>query len=141
MFTESLEFKAQDSKTMEAGLTGFLNEGVHGWYENVTDKPYVVDKSRGWGIHFDFLETFLEYEPKVICMVRDLRQIIASMEKKFRANPLGHDPIVNWAEMSGTTVEKRADVWLRSQPVGLALERFGEIIRRGWVDYFLSLYK
>ena len=43
--------------------------------------------------------------------------------------------------MSGTTVEKRANVWLRSQPVGLALERFGEIIRRGWVDYFLPLYK
>lgn len=132
MFTESAEFKAQDTKTMEAGLIGFLNEGIHGWYDSVTDKPYVVDKSRGWGIHYDFLETFLEYEPKIICMVRDLRQIIASMEKKFRQNPLGHDPIVNWAEMSGTTVEKRADIWLRSQPVGLALERFGEIISRGW---------
>ena len=56
------------------------------------------------------------------------------MEKKFRQNPLGHDPIVNWAEMSGTTVEKRADIWLRSQPVGLALERFGEIISRGWAE-------
>ena len=137
MFNESNEFQAQDSKTMEDGLVGFLNEGIHGWYDNITDKPYVVDKSRGWGIHYDFLDAFLEYEPKIICMVRDLRQIIASMEKKFRENPLGHDPIVNWAEMSGTSIEKRADVWLRTQPVGLALERFGEIINRGWDKHML----
>ena len=137
MFNESNEFQAQDSETMKDGLIGFLNEGIHGWYDNITDKPYVVDKSRGWGIHYDFLDAFLEYEPKIICMVRDLRQIIASMEKKFRENPLAHDPIVNWAEMSGTTVEKRADVWLQTQPVGLALERFGEIIKRGWDKHML----
>ena len=59
------------------------------------------------------------------------------MEKKFRENPLTHDPIVNWSEMSGTTVEKRADVWLQTQPVGLALERFGEIIKRGWDKHML----
>jgi sulfotransferase len=122
---------------MSNGLIGFLNEGIHGWYDNITDKPYVVDKSRGWGIHYDFLDAFLEYEPKIICMVRDLRQIIASMEKKFRENPLAHDPIVNWSEMSGTTVEKRASVWLQTQPVGLALERFGEIIKRGWDKHML----
>jgi sulfotransferase len=126
------EFKAQDSKVMDEGLIGFCNEGIHGWYENITDKEYVVDKSRGWGIHYDFLETVLEYSPKIICMVRDLRQIISSMEKKFRENPLAHDPIVNWGEMSGTTVEKRANIWLQAQPVGLALERFDEIIKRGW---------
>ena len=137
MFSESNEFRAQDTKTMESGLVGFLNEGIHGWYDSITDKPYVVDKSRGWGIHYDFLDSFLEYEPKIICMVRDLRQIVASMEKKFRENSLSHDPIVNWSEMSGTTVEKRADIWLRTQPVGLALERFGEIIKRGWDKHML----
>ena len=137
MFTDSQEFKAQDGQTMEKGLVGFLNEGIHGWYENITDKSYIVDKSRGWGIHYDFLEAFLEYDPKIICMVRDLRQIVSSMEKKFRDNPLVYDPIVNWAEMSGTTVEKRADEWLQVQPLGLALERFGEIIKRGWDKHML----
>ena len=137
MFSESNEFKAQDAETMDKGLVGFLNEGIHGWYDSITDKPYVVDKSRGWGIHYDFLDAFLEYEPKIICMVRDLRQIIASMEKKFRANTLTHDPIVDWASMSGTTIEKRANTWLQTQPVGLGLERFGEIIKRGWDKHML----
>ena len=105
MYTESLEFKAQDTETMNKGFIHYCREGVHGWYDAVTDKPYVVDKSRGWGVHYDFLESFLGYQPKILCMVRDLRQIISSMEKKFRENPLTQDAIVNHANMSGTSRE------------------------------------
>lgn len=137
MFSDSPEFKAQDPAVMQSGLIGFLNEGIHGWYDSITDKPFVVDKSRGWGIHYDLLNTVLDYKPKIVCMVRDLRQIISSMEKKFRANPLVHDPIVDWSSMAGTSVEKRVDIWLRTQPIGLALERFGEIIRKGWDKHML----
>ena len=135
MYTESLEFKAQDTETMNKGFVTFCREGMHGWYDAVTDKPYVVDKSRGWGVHYDFLDAILGYKPKVLCMVRDLRQIISSMEKKFRENPLTQDPIVNHANMSGTSIAKRAEIWLNSQPVGLALERLSEIINRGWADH------
>ncbi len=136
MYTESLEFKAQDTELMNKGFTHYCREGIHGWYDVVTDKPYVVDKSRGWGVHYDFLNSFLGYEPKILCMVRDLRQIVSSMEKKFRENPLTQDPIVNHANMSGTSIAKRAEIWLNSQPVGLALERLSEIINRGWADNF-----
>ena len=135
MYTESLEFKAQDTETMNKGFVTFCREGMHGWYDAVTDKPYVVDKSRGWGVHYDFLDAILGYKPKVLCMVRDLRQIISSMEKKFRENPLTQDPIVNHANMSGTSIAKRAEIWLNSQPVGLALERLSEIINRGWAQH------
>jgi sulfotransferase len=64
-------------------------------------------------------------------MVRDLRDIFASMEKNYRKNPDKADPILNWAQMQGTTVPKRIDIWAQNPPVGMALERLSEIFRMG----------
>jgi sulfotransferase len=130
-YTQSPEFIAQDATLMQKGYLNFCKEGMHGFYDAITDKKYVVDKSRGWGVHFDFLQTILGEQPKIVVMVRDLRDIFASMESNFRRNPEKMQPIVNWEKMSGTTVPKRIDVWAQSQPVGLAIERLQEIIRYG----------
>jgi sulfotransferase len=64
-------------------------------------------------------------------MIRDLRDVFASMENNFRKNPEKSNSVVNWAQMTGTTVPKRVDTWAQSQPVGLAIERLQEIIRFG----------
>lgn len=129
-YTESPEFKAQDAKEMQEAFRGFCKHGVEGFFNSITDKKYVVDKSRGWGMHYDFLNGFYT-EPKIICMVRDARDIICSMEKNFRKNQDKTDPIVNHAEMRGTTTPKRVDEWLAGQPVGMAFERLNEMIRQG----------
>jgi sulfotransferase len=129
-YTESPEFIAQDAELMKKGWQAFARKGMDGFYEAITDRKYVVDKSRGWGIHYDFLN-FIYPEPKIICMVRDLRDIFASMEKNYRKNPDKANPILNWAQMQGTTVPKRIDIWAQSQPVGLAIERLQEIFRMG----------
>jgi sulfotransferase len=129
-YTNSPEFKAQDAELMKKGFQAFCHEGMKGYYEAITDKKYVIDKSRGWGIHYDFLN-FINPEPKIICMVRDLRDIFASMEKNYRKNPDKQDNILDWSKMQGTTVPKRIDIWAQSQPVGLAIERLGEILRMG----------
>lgn len=129
-FTTSPEFKAQDSELMKNGFCGFCRGGMEGFFENLTDKPYVMDKSRGWGVHYSFLNQFYS-EPKVVCMVRDLRDIFASMEKNFRNNQHLDSGWVNHAEMIGTTTEKRIDLWSRTQPVGLAMERLHQMIREG----------
>jgi sulfotransferase len=129
-YTSSLEFKAQDSQLMKNGFLEFCNKGVKGFYEGITDKKYVVDKSRGWGIHYDFLNEFSP-NPKIICMVRNLKDVFASMEKNFRKNPEKHNPMVDWSTMSGTSIPKRVDVWAQGVPVGMALERLQEIFRLG----------
>lgn len=129
-YSNSPEFKAQDSQLMEAGYKAFLTKGFPAFYDAITDKPYVVDKSRGWGVHYDFLNFFYP-NPKIIVMVRDLRDVFCSMEKNFRKSQQKSNPILNHAEMTGTTTPKRIDIWARSQPVGLAIERLGEIIRQG----------
>lgn len=138
-YTESPEFKAQNSAEMRDAFTGFCKHGVEGFFNAVTDKKYVVDKSRGWAIHYDFLNGFYP-EPKIICMVRDMRDIICSMEKNFRKNQDKTDPIVNHAAMRGTTTPKRVDEWLAGQPVGMAVERLNEIIRQG-IDKHIHFVK
>ena len=58
-YTESPEFKAQDAVLMQEGFRGFCREGFLGYYDAITDKPYVLDKSRGWGYYQDFLDFLL----------------------------------------------------------------------------------
>lgn len=127
-YSNSPEFKAQDSELMKKGFLNFCNKGLQGFYDGVTDKPYVIDKSRGWGYYHDFLDSFYP-NPKIICMVRDPRDIFASMEKNFRKNPHLDLGLANNAEMRGLTTEARIDIWVQNPPVGLAFERLYQILR------------
>jgi len=131
-YTNSPEFKAQDDAAMKKAFLAFSRAGMEAYFKALTDKPYVVDKSRGWGVHFDLLSLIFDEEPKIVCLVRDLRQILASMEKKFRQNPDKHRPIENHNNLSGITTFKRAVMHLQTPPVGLALDRLIEIHQRGW---------
>ena len=129
-YSSSPEFKAQDPELMKNGFLSFCKEGMKGFYEGITDKKYVIDKSRGWGIHYDFLNQIVG-EPKIVCMVRDLRDIYTSMEKNFRKNQHKDFGIVNHSDLKGTSTPKRIDIWANSQPVGMAIERLQEIFRQG----------
>jgi sulfotransferase len=129
-YTDSAEFKAQDAELMKTGFLSFCKNGMDGFYNALTDKKYVVDKSRGWGIHYDFVN-LLYPDPKIICMVRDPKDIFASMENNFRKNPDKQSDILNWSTGQGTTVPKRIDIWAQNPPVGLAFERLSEMFRTG----------
>lgn len=136
-YTDSPEFKAQDAEVMKTAFQAFCKEGMNAYYSAITDKKYVVDKSRGWGIHYDFLKFVRGEKPKIICMVRDLRDVFASMENNYRKNPDKADPILNWASMQGTTVPKRIDIWAQNPPVGMAIERLSEVFRTGLDKHIL----
>jgi len=131
-YTNSPEFKAQDAELMKKGWHGFCRSGMEGFYNAVAgDKKYVLDKSRGWGIHYNFLDSFYP-DPKVICLLRDPVDVFCSFEKKFRANPDKDSGIVNHAMAQGTTTEKRIDIWASpTQPIGLAFERLWQIKKEG----------
>jgi len=130
-YANSPEFKAQDKALMAKAFTNFCREGIKGYFSAITDKENIIDKSRGWGINYDFINTIFP-NAKIVCIVRDLRDVLASMEKNFRkSNVLGINPILNNQEMKGTTIFKRVNVWVNSQPVGLALERISDMIKMG----------
>ena len=138
-YTNSAEFKAQDAAQMKQAFLAFSRAGMEAYFSALTGKPYVLDKSRGWGVHFDLLQMIFGQEPKIICLVRDLRQIFSSLEKKFRQNPDKYRPIENHANLSGTTTLKRVLLGLQNPPVGLALDRLLEVHQRGWSRRMLFL--
>jgi sulfotransferase len=129
-FTEGQEFKAQDRKETENGFRGYLKGAIYGYYSNITDRPYAIDKCRGWSLEWPLLNEY-EESPKVICMVRDLRGIFASLEKKYRKNPLHEHNIANFAAMTGTTTEKRIIHWSNNVPTGPTIERLYQVIQQG----------
>jgi sulfotransferase len=100
------------------------------YYNAITDRGVICDKNRGWCHYYEWVEQW-NPQPKMICMVRDVRSVIASMERVYRANrhtPSGPD---NPQEIKNMTVEQRAVHWLNTQPVGLSLVRTLDVIQRG----------
>lgn len=130
IFSNGLEFKAQDQTQMETGFKGLLKGAIYGFYEPLTNRPYVIDKCRGWGMEYEFINQY-DPNPKIICMVRDLRAIYASLEKKYRANPHLDHNIANWTTLQGTTTDKRVIHWSANPPLGGALDRLYQVILDG----------
>lgn len=129
-YSSSEEFLAQDKDIMKKAFLSFCRGGMNSFFEAITDKKYVMDKSRGWGVHYGLLNSFYP-NPKIICMIRDPRAIFSSMEKNFRKNPHIETGTVNHVEMTGTTTEKRIDMWSSSPPIGMALERLYQMVKEG----------
>ena len=137
-YTHSPEFKAQDDQTMQKAFLSFAREGMLSYCNQLTDREYVINKSRGWGHYRDLLEMIFP-EPKIICMVRDLRDIFASMEKNHRKRPDKTSDIIKWGEMRGTTLPKRIDIWVQSPPIGMATDRLQDIFLKGFDKHILFI--
>jgi sulfotransferase len=131
-FSASPEFIAQDSNLMNNAFRSFCVSGIKSYFESITDKKYVVDKSRGWGAHYNLLQAlnadYIGNEPKVIIMVRNLYDIVASMEKLNNGNGLKANPLVDYGNMRGITLSQRVNMLLQTPPIGLALHRLYEIV-------------
>jgi sulfotransferase len=57
-FSRGEEFKAQGREEMERAFIGFCRGGLEGYASALTDKPWLLDKSRGWSVHYAFLAAF-----------------------------------------------------------------------------------
>ena len=129
-YTKGHAFLAQDPAIMEKAFNGYCKSAVNGYFSLITDKPYVVDKCRAWGFNRKFLDKFVD-DPKIICMVRDLRCIYTSMEKIHRAHPDKDSGIENWAKGTGTTTAKRIQVWSEGPPVGHSVDKLEQMFHEG----------
>ena len=131
-------FRAQDEEQMELAFKGFCSSAIQGYFQNITDRPFVIDKSRAWLGHYGFLNWFYE-EPKIIVMVRDLRSLFSSMEKNFRKHPHKDPLIVNGAELKNMTTPARVNHFSISPPIGPALEWLFEVIHQGQHEKILFI--
>jgi sulfotransferase len=124
------EVQSQPSELMQSAFASMCRGMADSYYSAITDRPNICDKNRGWLHYFEWVQQW-NTEPKMICMVRDLRDVLASMEKIYRSNrgrPIGPD---NPQAMEGITVLDRVNHWTNSQPIGLALNRLADCFQRG----------
>ena len=136
LYTTGDAFKAQNPNEMAKAFQGFCREGLFGYFNALTDRPYVIDKSRAWTGNFRFAN-FINPNPKAIVMVRDLRGIFASMEKNYRKNPHKDPQIVNGVELKNMTTDSRLNHFSVSPPIGPALEWLYDSILQGYDKHFL----
>jgi len=114
---------------LETMYCDYIRAGCENAFNSITDRPVVVDKSRAWVGYIDQLFKVWP-DAKVLVPVRDVRGIVCSMEKKFRAHPsvLTATEVKNAAQW--TTLDKRVQGWLSHPPVGIAIERVHEAASR-----------
>jgi sulfotransferase len=129
-YNSSQAVLAQDPVDMEKAFIGYCRAGIQGYFSDITDKQFVLEKSREWGVNYGLLN-MIQHEPKVVCMVRDLRSVYSSMEKNFRKNPHRENHVQNVPELVGTTLRKRIDIWADGVPVGVSVDRLRDIIDQG----------
>lgn len=130
-YSNTPESKAMDKTLATNTWRGFCWGGLEGYTKAYSNKEHTCIKTRGAAIHYNWFKSFMPYEPKMICMVRNLKSIAASMEKIFRKNQESHQSIVDHSKMKGTSTFKRVQEWLSSIPIGLALERLHQCFLEG----------
>ena len=121
LFTNHILFQAQNQDELLPGFSSFLKNGINGYYSGLTDKPYAIDKFRGWHGEYNFVNAY-DPNPKIVVMVRDLRSIFSSMEKKYRANPLKDFNVTDYKFPKGNSVITRIDDMAQKPMLDLPLE-------------------
>lgn len=138
VYTNNPNVLAQNEEEMKIAFRNMCKDSLQGYFNVLTDKPYVIDKSRGWMPSYDFIKFITNEEPKIICLVRDLRDIFCSNEKNFRKNP--HKARQNMGMGDANTLPKRIDVWASSGNfTGSAIEFLNDAIRMGTIDNMLLI--
>lgn len=130
---EFIEMKSMDEELSKKRKIAVIQSVVDGFYSDV-DKPVVFDKSRGWLAHLEMLSAILDYPIRVLVPVRDIRDVLASLEKLNRKMvTLSQSKQEAATYLQFQTVEQRCDIWVKAdQPVGLAYNRIKDALQRGW---------
>lgn len=105
-------------------------------YHSITGKEVVFDKSRGWVTYIDLIESLTEERMKILCTVRPMVDILASLEKLYRRTSVikqAPGEAKNYHQF--LTVAGRCEFWMRpDQLVGIMIKRIDEAINRGQKD-------
>jgi sulfotransferase len=106
---------------------------IEGYYrDELAAGKTVFDKSRGWVAYIELIEEVLERPIKVICCVRDMRNVVASFERLYRTNQLTKADVGGEAYFECQTIEGRARQLLgHGAVVGLAINRIRDAFDRG----------
>lgn len=129
-FSTTEEFKTiPNPRDGEKLFYDYVKGGCENAFNRLTDRPIVADKCRSWIGHLDMLFAIWP-NAKILVPLRDMRGILSSFEKKWRQHPFPFTAIERQTPQNWTTVEKRAQGWLNIPPLGIAVERLSDAVKR-----------
>lgn len=67
------------------------------WYSDV-DRPVIFDKNRSWVNRLHYIPGYFGVEPKVLCPVRNIDEILASFISMHRRNPYTGEGKINFMD-------------------------------------------
>jgi sulfotransferase len=112
-------------------------KGILNGYHSHIEKPIIVDKDRGWVGQIALLESILDRPVKMICMVRNPAEILASFEKLRRNNPQYHS-LPDQGLGAGSTIAARAMFYAGpGGALGMAHAQVKDAITMGYKDRLL----
>lgn len=125
-------FKSQGIMTVVPRIKKAMRGLIEGFYgDEFESGKTVFDKSRGHMAYIELWEEILERQIKIICCVRDIRDIVASFEKLFRTNQLTKADPLPPAYFECQTIEGRVQHLLSNDAVvGLAINRLRDVFDR-----------
>lgn len=125
----------------EAGKMAALRGALYGFFDPV-DRPVVFDRNRQWVYELEMVEALLGRKAKVLVCVRDIPEILASLERLWRENK-PHRKIVQQevSPVEFQSLEGRCAVWLQpGQPVGRAYVGIQDALTRGLADRMFFIH-
>jgi sulfotransferase len=78
-------------------VSGLISSVIHHYYSDV-EKPVVIDKNRSWVNRMNYIPGYFGVEPRVICPVRNVDEILASFISMHRRNPFEVGGRVNFLD-------------------------------------------
>jgi sulfotransferase len=131
-FNQLPDFKAAPN---EAGMMASVRGALYGFFDPV-DRPVCFDRNRAWLSELEMAEVLLERPAKVIVCVRDIPEILASLEKLWRDNKAFRR--IQQQELHVVefqSLEGRCNIWLQpAHLVGLSYIRITDALTRGFRD-------
>ena len=129
-FSNTIEFRNDYTfdTWIKPAFLNFCREGIYGWWKSRTNKPYVLDKSRIWIHDVPFLNELFP-NPKIIILVRDLRNVLASYEKMYINDfTQKYFTFNDKTSIRNITVDNRYDYYLNDTTLNLFLIHLYNII-------------
>lgn len=136
-WTSSDAFRAQGIEKTAPRVSAGLRAMCYGFYEReLAGGQVVFDKSRDWLPQIELLEEMFGRRIPIICPVRDVKAIVASLEKLHRKAPLVRRNFLGpAAHVQSQTIDGRARVLTSPGGlVGMSINYMRDALNRGVGD-------
>lgn len=136
------EFRAMDPFASKVHQISTMRGAFDAFTECCSSDPHqrvFFDKSRVWPGHMEMLHEMLGKMPKVIMCVRDIREVLASVENLWRQHSaLRQLPFETKDYTKFQSVQGRVGCWMQHDGlVGIAYNRVRDALQRGYKECFL----